>query len=134
MAHQDFRLDGEAPVPLIIYPSSSITSTLALEALNHAKRPWYMACSSETLTGLLAGARAGLGVMAQSRLLVSAYQGEIVEVAAQSFLPELGVVEFVVLGRSARLSGAVAMLAGLIAERGADLWQGPPSQEQISNS
>lgn len=123
MAHHDFRLSASDSVPLILYPSSSITSTLALQALNTARRAWYMACSSDTLTGLAAGARAGLGVMAQSRLLVDASQGELVQVSPMASLPDLGDVEFVVLGRSARLTGAVAMLADLIAERGPDLWQ-----------
>jgi DNA-binding transcriptional LysR family regulator len=123
IGHRDLRLAGDDAVPLIMYPSSSITSALALEALNKSGRPWFLACSSDTLTGLCAGARAGLGVMAQSRLLIDAPHGELVQIAPEAALPALGEVEFVVLGRSARLSGPVAALAELIAQRGAALWE-----------
>ena len=126
MAHRDFRLGADEAVPLIMYPGSSITSTLALDALNRSRRAWYIACSSETLAGLWAGARAGLGVMAQSRLLIEAPHAELVEVPTLALLPELGEVDFVVLGRSAKLSGAISTLASLIAEKGPDLWRHRP--------
>ena len=123
MAHRDFHLSACDPVPLIMYPGSSITSALALDALNKSRRPWYIACSSETLNGLWAGARAGLGVMAQSRLLIETPHAELVQVSDIAEMPDLDEVDFVVLGRSAKLTGAIAMLARLIAEKGPDLWQ-----------
>jgi DNA-binding transcriptional LysR family regulator len=120
MMHREFELEPRASVPLVLYPSSSITSALAVDALNRAGRPWFTACSSETLGGIRAGALAGLGVTAQSRLLL--HSGELVEAPASMELPEVGEVEFVVLGRSARLQGASAALAEVIVERGPELW------------
>jgi len=130
IAHHDFALGADDPVPLIMYPTASITSALALDALNGAGRAWYMACASETLTGLLAGARAGLGVIAQSRLLIEPLKSDLIEVPAHARLPDLGFVEYVVLGRSTKLSGFPASLAALIMERGAELcWQDAPVSE-----
>jgi DNA-binding transcriptional LysR family regulator len=124
LAHPEFRLAPEASAPMVLYPSFSITSRLALEALNRAGRPWFIACSSETLTGLRAGVQAGLGVMAQSRLLLR--DGELALAPESANLPPLGEVEFVIVGRSRKLQGAVATLAALIEEHGPGLWRAEP--------
>lgn len=123
IAHREFELGPDDPVPLVLYPFSSITSGLAMEALNRVRRPWFIACSSETLNGLRAGTQAGLGVMAQSRLLATDPGSGLVEVGRQAGLPDLAEVEFVVLGRSKRLQGAPAALAQLIIEKGPALWE-----------
>jgi DNA-binding transcriptional LysR family regulator len=120
MAHRQFVLDGEAPAPLVMYPSGSITSALAVEALNKARRPWFVACSSETLSGLRAAVQAGLGVTAQSALLL--HGGDLAQAPASAALPDCGEIEFVVLGRSARLQGAPAALAEVVMQRGPELW------------
>jgi DNA-binding transcriptional LysR family regulator len=124
MAHREFTLDASVQVPLVLYPSSSITSALAVEAMNRAGRSWFIACSSETLGGVRAGVLAGLGVTAQSRLLLQQHS-DLVEAPAEAELPEVGEVEFVVLGRSARLQGAAAALADLVLEQGPQLWSMP---------
>jgi DNA-binding transcriptional LysR family regulator len=121
LAHPEFQLAAEAPAPMVLYPSSSITSRLALEALSRAGRPWFIACSSETLIGLRAAAQSGLGVMAQSRLLLRGGGLSLVPDSAE--LPPLAEVEFVILGRSARLQGPLAALADLIEEHGPGLWR-----------
>lgn len=64
------RVDPDRPVPLIAYPPPGITRALALEALEREGRSWRIACTSGSLNGLIAAARAGLGVMAHSRRLV----------------------------------------------------------------
>nr|WP_211106205.1 LysR family transcriptional regulator [Nitrospirillum iridis] len=122
LAHREFTLGTDEAVPLVLYPNSSITSTLALEALNGVQRPWFVACSSETLAGLRAGTQAGLGVMAQSPLLMRAAGSDLVVVDGRAALPPLAEVEFVVLGRSRRLQGAPGALADLIMEKGPGLW------------
>jgi DNA-binding transcriptional LysR family regulator len=123
MAHPRFELEADAPVPLVLYSSPSITGSLAVEALNAAGRSWYAACTSETLGGLRAAALAGSGITAQSRLLLQ--QGNLAEVAASARLPPLGEVEYVVLGRSARLQGGAAALAQTIITQGPSLWSQP---------
>jgi hypothetical protein len=69
--------------------------------------------------------QAGLGVAAQSGLLLSLPHGDLAPVGPEADLPPLGEVEFVVLGRSARLHGATAALAALVEAEGPDLWPPP---------
>lgn len=120
MASPVFKLEADAPIPLVLYTSSSITSALTMDALNKAARPWVVTCSSETLSGLRAATLAGLGIAAQSRLLLQ--QGDLVELPATAGLPPLGEIEFVILGRSTKLRGATAALAAVIVARGPELW------------
>ncbi|MEW2495538.1 LysR substrate-binding domain-containing protein [Streptomyces nodosus] len=110
------RLDPERPVPLIVYPPPGITRARALEALEREGRPWRIVCTSGSLNGLIAAARAGLGVMAHSRGLVPP---GLVRVPERAGLPELGEVDFVLLhaarpgtARSAAAALAAAILAG----------------------
>ena len=120
LSSRQFALRRDMPAPLVLYQASSITGTLAVEALNRVGRSWFLACSSETLSGLRAATLAGSGVTAQSRLLLQ--QGDLVEAPESASLPQLGEVEFVVLGRSARLTGAPAALADVVVHRGPELW------------
>ncbi len=120
LSNRLFQLEPNMPAPLVLYQTSSITGTLAVEALNRAGRPWFLACSSETLSGLRAATLAGSGITAQSRLLLQ--QGDLVEPPLACSLPQLGEVEFVMLGRSARLHGATAALAEVVTDRGPELW------------
>ncbi|MGY9065266.1 LysR substrate-binding domain-containing protein [Streptomyces sp. CAS3] len=86
------RLDAERPVPLIVYPPPGITRARALEALERQGRDWRIVCTSGSLNGLIAAARAGLGVMAHSRRLIPPGLFRLPERAG---LPELGKVDFV---------------------------------------
>ncbi|MFE3324457.1 LysR substrate-binding domain-containing protein [Streptomyces sp. NPDC059176] len=88
------RLDPDRPVPLIAFPPPGITRARALSALEGAGMPWRVACTSTSLSALIAAARAGLGVMAHTRGLIPP---GLVPVAARSGLPDLGAVDFVLL-------------------------------------
>jgi len=88
------RLDPDRPLPLIVYPPPGITRARALEVLEAHGRSWRIACTSSSLSGLIAAARAGLGVMAHSRGLIPP---GLVPVTARAALPELGDVDFVLL-------------------------------------
>ncbi len=88
------RPDPNLPLPLLLYPPPSITRTLALQALDRTGRAWRMACTSGSLSGLYAAARAGLGVAPHSARLLP--QG-LAPIPFSRFLPELSDVEFVVI-------------------------------------
>jgi len=120
LAHREFHLEADAPAPLVLYPTTSITGALAVDALNRAGRSWFAACTSETLSGLRAATLAGMGVTAQSSLLLR--QGDLVEAPASAGLPPLGEVDYVVLGRSNRLHGGASVLAQTILAQGPSLW------------
>ncbi|MEU2110227.1 LysR substrate-binding domain-containing protein [Streptomyces sp. NPDC019507] len=93
------RLDPDRPVPLIVFPPPGITRARALEVLEAHGRPWRIACTSGSLSALVAAARAGLGVMAHTRGLIPP---GLAPVTARAGLPELGDVDFVLLhGRRA---------------------------------
>lgn len=110
------RLDPDRPLPLIVFPPPGITRARALEALEAHGRPWRIVCTSTSLSGLIAAARAGLGVMAHTRGLIPP---GLAPVPARAGLPELGDVDFVLLhgrpkgpAREAADALAAAILAG----------------------
>ncbi|MGV9250083.1 LysR substrate-binding domain-containing protein [Streptomyces sp. NPDC003697] len=109
------RLDPDRPVPLIVYPPPGISRALAFEALQRQGRPWRIACTSGSLNGLIAAARAGLGVMAHSRGLIPP---GLVQVPDRMGLPELGQVDFVLVHGRRRPSAqdaADALAAAVLA-------------------
>lgn len=100
------RLDPDRPLPLIVFPPPGLTRARALEVLERHGRPWRIVCTSGSLNGLVAAARAGLGVMAHTRGLIPPGLARIPDRAG---LPDLGPVEFVLLhGRRQRDSAARA--------------------------
>ncbi|WP_406187723.1 LysR family transcriptional regulator [Streptomyces sp. NBC_01006] len=101
---EGLRVDPDRPVPLIVFPPPGITRARALEVLERNGRGWRIACTSGSLSGLVAAARAGLGVMAHTRGLIPP---GLVRVAG---LPDLGSVEFALLrgGRSSPPAEALA--------------------------
>ncbi|MEV0034954.1 LysR family transcriptional regulator [Streptomyces sp. NPDC056909] len=111
------RLDPDRPLPLILFPPPAITRARALEVLETRGRSWRAACTSASLSGLIAAARAGLGVMAHTRGLIPP---GLVPVPARAGLPELGEVDFVLLhgrgrGHAAAQEAADALAAAILA-------------------
>lgn len=113
IAAPDVRLstDPGEPVPLIACPEPSISRELAIRALERAGRTWRIACTAGSFSGLHTAARAGLGVTAHTRSLIP--EG-LVELPADSGLPELGEIEFVLTARGRGESGPGAALANAI--------------------
>ncbi|NUK28227.1 LysR substrate-binding domain-containing protein [Streptomyces lunaelactis] len=115
IAAEGVRLDPDRPVPLILFPPPAVTRARALDVLERHGRPWRIACTSGSLSGLVAAARAGLGVMAHTRGLVPP---GLVPVPDRAGLPELGTVDFVLLHgrrRSAAQEAADALAGALLA-------------------
>ena len=109
------QLDSAQPVPLILYSPPSITREIALAALERSGRPWRIVCTSGSLSGLRAAALAGLGVTAVAEGLIP---DGLTELADGHDLPDLGVVEFVLLGAGRALHGPAAELADAILASG----------------
>ncbi|MEJ8280709.1 LysR substrate-binding domain-containing protein [Pseudonocardia spirodelae] len=106
---------ADAPVPLVAYPPPSLSRTAAVGALEAVGRPWRMACTSGSLSGLRAAALAGLGVLAHASTLVP---DGLEAVGERAGLPALGPVE-VVLAHGRRRTEPAEALARSI--RAADL-------------
>ncbi len=109
------RLDASTPVPLILYPPPSIMREIALAALERSGRAWRIACTSGSLSGLRAAALAGLGVTVVPEGLIPA---ALAELPSGHGLPDLGSVEFVLLGAGKTLRGPAAELAEAILTSG----------------
>jgi DNA-binding transcriptional LysR family regulator len=123
------RLDADRPVPLILFPAPAITRARALEVLESHGRTWRIACTSGSLSGLVAAARAGLGVMAHTHGLIPPGLAPLRQRGSGGggggggggALPELGTVDFVLLHgrrRPASQKAADALAAAVLA--GAD--------------
>jgi DNA-binding transcriptional LysR family regulator len=80
-------------LPLIAYPPPSITRRVALEALESHGIAWRIVCTCPSLTGLMAAARAGMGVLVQPRSMVESGLEEL----GNSRLPQLEQVDFVLV-------------------------------------
>ena len=107
------RHDPRGTLPLITYPPPSLTRTIALDRLSQADIAWRLACTSDTLSGLVAATQAGLGLMVIATTLVP----PSLAVLAPDALPDLGTLDIVLL-RHARGSRAPASeLAAAIMSR-----------------
>jgi DNA-binding transcriptional LysR family regulator len=112
------RIDPVQPLPLILYTPPSITRTAALETLERAGRSWRIVCSSGSLSGLRAASLAGLGVTVHARGLMP---DGLSEIPSAYRLPDLGEVEFVVLGAARQERGPAAELSRVILANGSRL-------------
>jgi DNA-binding transcriptional LysR family regulator len=109
------RLDPLTPVPLVLYSPPSFTREIALTALEQCGRPWRIVCTSGSLSGLRAAALAGLGVTVFSEGLIPT---GLAEMPSGHGLPDLGSVEFVLLGGGRTIRGPAAELAEAILASG----------------
>jgi DNA-binding transcriptional LysR family regulator len=115
--------DPGLPLPLIVFPPPSISRARALEALERAARPWRVACTSGSLSGMTAAALAGLGVMAHSSRLVPSGLRVLPE---STGLPDLGDTEFALTAGRGTPRGAARALADAVLAAGDRLRQPAP--------
>jgi len=111
IGHPDMRVDPDTPLPLVLYPTSSITRALAIETLDRAGRAWRVAFTSASLAGLTAAARAGIGIMPHSAKLVP---NGLAVLNAGGALPTLPDLEFVVIGPGPGHSAADGLIATML--------------------
>jgi DNA-binding transcriptional LysR family regulator len=93
-AVQGPRLSADRPMPLVVYQAPSLSRSRAVEALERAGRPYRITCTVRGVNGILAAARAGLGVAIFARSLMP---DDLVELPASADLPELGEIDLVLL-------------------------------------
>jgi DNA-binding transcriptional LysR family regulator len=109
------RLEPGRPVPLIVYQAPSLTRSAAVRALEEAGVPYRVTCTVRGVNGVLAAARAGLGVAIFARTLLPE---DLVELPAGSGLPELGDIDLVLLTNPRAATAAVEALTGAIVAAG----------------
>ncbi len=94
VGHRDLDLDPARPVPLIAYQAPSLSRAVAIKALEDSGRIWRITCHVREINGVLAAARAGIGVAVVPRSLVPA---DLAPVPAAAGLPLLGEIDFALL-------------------------------------
>ena len=64
------QVAADQPVPVITYHAPSLSRSAAINALDESHRTWRITCNTREINGVLAAARAGIGicVLAQSRV------------------------------------------------------------------
>ena len=64
------QVEPDQPVPVITYHAPSLSRSAAITALEAAGRTWRITCNTREINGVLAAARAGIGicVLASSRV------------------------------------------------------------------
>jgi DNA-binding transcriptional LysR family regulator len=81
-------------VPLIAYPSPSLSRKLAIDALESSGRTWRITCTTRQISGVLAALRAGIGVAVMPTSLVP----DDLKIITRTFdLPPVGDVDFTLI-------------------------------------
>lgn len=88
------RLDLSRPLPLVVYPTPSISRTAMQSALERAGTAYRSACLCRGVNGLIAAVSAGIGISALARSLVPV---QLTTLGPQHRLPELGHIDLVLL-------------------------------------
>ncbi|MER7849325.1 LysR substrate-binding domain-containing protein [Kitasatospora sp. NPDC096077] len=112
VAAEDFRLaDPAEPLPLIVYPPPSFTRARALEACEREGRPWRIACTSTSLSGVRAAALAGLGMVPHARSLIPSGLRQVPDQPGLPGLPDLGTTDFALTTGRTSARGPARVLA-----------------------
>lgn len=91
VGHSKTTLDDGAPVPLIAYQAPSLSRQMSIDALEQAGRTWRITCNTREINGVLAAARAGIGLAVFPQSLIPE---DLVQVTNRFDLPALGDVDF----------------------------------------
>jgi DNA-binding transcriptional LysR family regulator len=88
------KLDLGKPLPLVVYPTPSMTRTEIRSALDRARLPYRTACVCRGVNGLIGAVAAGIGISAMAASLVPA---QLATLGAGHRLPELGTIDLMLL-------------------------------------
>ncbi len=104
-------LDPHQPVPVITYHAPSLSRSAAIGALEDVHRTWRITCNTREINGVLAAARAGIGicVLAQSRV-----PGDLRILSDRLDLPPLPDVEMALVANPRSPGGPVEALTKAI--------------------
>ena len=101
-------------MPLIAYPSPSLSRKLAIDALESAGRTWRITCTTRQISGVLAAVRAGIGVAVMPSSLVP----EDLKIITRRFdLPPVGDVDFTLIRNPLANTEVIEALTQTIAGR-----------------
>lgn len=118
VAHKSMTLDAAAHVPLIAYQAPSISRTAAIQALEQDGRTWRITCNTREVNGVIAAARAGIGIAVFPQNMIPL---DLVEVGGAFGLPPLGEVEFALLSNPVTAREPIEALVAAILGRSGSL-------------
>lgn len=88
------RVDPSKPLPLVVYPSPSLSRTAMQSALDRTNTAYRSACICRGVNGLIAAVAAGIGISAMASSLVPV---QLAALGSRHRLPELGHIDLVLL-------------------------------------
>jgi DNA-binding transcriptional LysR family regulator len=94
VGNDNTRLQLDRPVPLVVYPSPSISRSHMQAALEQANLSYRSVCLCRGVNGLIAAVVAGIGISAMARSLVPA---DLTVLGQRHQLPELGQIDLVLM-------------------------------------
>ncbi len=118
VAHRNLSLEPTAPVPLIAYQAPSLSRALAIRELEKAGRTWRITCNVREVNGVLAAARAGIGIAVFPHSLIPS---DLAPVGGTLGLPPLGEVDFALLDNPSAAREPVEALMQAILDRSGNL-------------
>jgi DNA-binding transcriptional LysR family regulator len=107
------KLDLTKPIPLVLYPSPSISRAEIHRALNRSRMTYRSACICRGVNGLIAAVAAGVGI---SALATSLVPPQLTPLGPGHRLPELGSIDLVLLTnpRTERRPAVQALIATVL--------------------
>lgn len=88
------KLEAGRRIALVVYQAPSISRSLGVQALERAGLPYRVTCTVRGVLGVVAAARAGLGMAIFARSLVP---DDLVELPAAAGLPDVGEIDLTLL-------------------------------------
>ncbi len=113
MTAQNLRIDPVAALPICTLPPPCIFRARGFAALEAMGRPWRVVYTSESVVGVVAAARAGLGV---AILPESAMEPGLTTLSAEEGFPELGDIELALFGENKERRRLTSTLVRFIEE------------------
>jgi DNA-binding transcriptional LysR family regulator len=108
-----YQVETGRPIPIIVYQAPSLSRSLGVQALEQAELAHRITCTVRGVLGVVAAARAGLGLAIFARSLVP---DDLVEIPTSAGLPDLGEIDLVLLTNPrAATDPAEALTAAILA-------------------
>ncbi|GAA3711596.1 LysR substrate-binding domain-containing protein [Microlunatus aurantiacus] len=111
VGHERVQIEPDRPVPVITYQAPSLSRSAAITSLEEAGRTWRITCNTREINGVLAAARAGIGICVLARSRVPA---DLRILTGRFELPDLPDVEMALLANPRSAAEPVEALSRAI--------------------
>ena len=105
--------DPDVPLPLCVSPPPCFLRAKACAVLDKMNRPWRIAYTSDSVMGVIAAAKAGLGVAILPR---SAATAGLAPLSRENELPDLGEIELALFGENQGRTELTSTFLGFVDE------------------